>query len=65
VKTEILKVWAKERGLIADEASLETINTETFATDDAKHLRDQSQLFLLLYITKLVSSLSNHVAAYL
>jgi hypothetical protein len=54
----VLKVWASERGLLREEDDLETIRLDYFeGEEDPKHRQDQSQLFLLLYIEKLVSSL--------
>ncbi|KAK8076681.1 hypothetical protein PG994_003953 [Apiospora phragmitis] len=55
VKVDILRSWARERGLAFDEAAagadLESI--PSFPSGGNRHQRDQFQLFLLLYIEKL------------
>jgi hypothetical protein len=53
----VLTVWAKERGLIKS-GTEDTICPESLTGDDLKHRRDQSQLYLLLYIETLVSNLA-------
>jgi hypothetical protein len=56
VKAKVLKVWARERGLMENGEEPAAIRPDYFESeDDLKHQRDQSQLFLLLYIEKLVS----------
>jgi hypothetical protein len=56
VKTKVLMVWARERGFLQDNGDLpDTIRSDCLENDpDEKHRRDQSQLYLLLYIEKLV-----------
>ncbi|KAI0127860.1 hypothetical protein BJ170DRAFT_391372 [Xylariales sp. AK1849] len=61
-KGKVLKVWASERGLITDEHSPETINA--FSDDGLKHRRDQSQLFLLLYIERLMQETAETVQSF-
>lgn len=58
MKDRILRVWAKERGLSLETASAKNgIDDVNFSVDDTKHRRDQAQLFVLLYIEKLVGYL--------
>ncbi|KAI1871436.1 uncharacterized protein JN550_004430 [Neoarthrinium moseri] len=64
VKGKVLKVWAKERGLIKDELSQDTIDPNCLSGDDIKHRRDQSQLFLLLYIERLMQEAGEAVHSF-
>lgn len=56
VKVKVLKCWARERGMMQDNGGQpDTIRSDCLDGDrDGKHRRDQSQLYLLLYIEKLV-----------
>lgn len=49
-KGEILRVWAKEKGLSADGEHWDTNNTRLFE----KRRNDQAQLYVILYLEKLV-----------
>lgn len=53
IRGTILRTWAKEKGLLRDDSSLDEINNVSPQTD-AKHHRDQGQLYVLLYIETLV-----------
>ncbi|KAH6647237.1 hypothetical protein BKA67DRAFT_525068 [Truncatella angustata] len=62
VKGKVLKIWAKERGLIGDTEEPESMREGYFeAEDDVDRRRDQGQLFLLLYIEKLASTFLHHM----
>ncbi|KAI0405677.1 hypothetical protein F4802DRAFT_561520 [Xylaria palmicola] len=56
VQGTILRAWAKEKGLITDDLSVDEINNVTFCPTDAKHHHDQEQLYVLLYIETLMDA---------
>ncbi|KAH9886131.1 hypothetical protein F4778DRAFT_774114 [Xylariomycetidae sp. FL2044] len=56
VRNEILRTWAKERGLLTDDASIDEVNSVPFPHQNEKHRRDQVQLYILLYIETLMQS---------
>ncbi|KAK9770272.1 hypothetical protein SCAR479_13013 [Seiridium cardinale] len=65
VKGEVLKIWAKERGLLTEVEDPGTMRPEYLEGEfDEKHRRDQSQLFLLLYIEKLMQETSEAVQSF-
>lgn len=53
-KSEILQIWAKEKGLSSD-GKLENWDKESTRLFE-KHRNDQAQLFVILYLEKLVCS---------
>ncbi|KAI8952788.1 hypothetical protein F4801DRAFT_599250 [Xylaria longipes] len=57
----ILRAWTKEKGLITDDMSLDEINSIPFSPTDARHRRDQEQLFVLLYIETLMEAAGESV----
>lgn len=63
VKVKVLKCWARERGMMQDNGGQSnTIRSDCLDGDrDEKHRRDQSQLYLLLYIEKLIQETSEAV----
>ncbi|ETS83906.1 hypothetical protein PFICI_05782 [Pestalotiopsis fici W106-1] len=63
VKTKVLMVWARERGFVQENGDEpETIRSDCLNNDpDEKHRRDQSQLYLLLYIEKLIQEAAEAV----
>jgi gas vesicle protein len=54
VRGTILAAWAKEKGLLTDDSSLDEIDNVRFHETDSEHRRDQGQLYILLYIETLV-----------
>ncbi|ORY68434.1 uncharacterized protein BCR38DRAFT_423239 [Pseudomassariella vexata] len=54
MKHGILQNWAKERGLMRDEALLQDGNRIPLSHGGVKHEHNQSQLFVLLYLEKLM-----------
>ncbi|KAI0444648.1 hypothetical protein F4803DRAFT_236295 [Xylaria telfairii] len=56
VRGTILQVWAKEKGIITEGLSLDEINSIPFSPTDARHRRDQEQLYVLLYIETLMEA---------
>ncbi|KAK8017241.1 hypothetical protein PG991_008317 [Apiospora marii] len=69
VKVDILASWASQRGLAFDEsaaaaagADLETM--PSYPSRGNRHQRDQFQLFLLLYIEKLMTEIGDSVRGF-
>ncbi|KAI0099629.1 hypothetical protein GGR51DRAFT_392419 [Nemania sp. FL0031] len=56
VRDTILRAWAIEKGLLTDDASLDEINNVSFSQIDARHFRDQEQLYVLLYLETLMEA---------
>ncbi|KAI1124338.1 hypothetical protein F5Y10DRAFT_31356 [Nemania abortiva] len=56
VRGTILRAWAIEKGLLTDDASLDEINNVSFSQTDARHFRDQEQLYVLLYLETLMEA---------
>lgn len=54
VRGTILRAWATEKGLLADNAPLDEINNFSFSQADARDCRDREQLYVLLYLETLV-----------
>ncbi|KAK8007793.1 hypothetical protein PG989_001783 [Apiospora arundinis] len=65
VKVDILRTWARERGLAFDEsAAADMENMPSFPANGNRHQRDQFQLFLLLYIEKLMTEIAESVRGF-
>ncbi|KAI0165743.1 hypothetical protein GGR57DRAFT_448560 [Xylariaceae sp. FL1272] len=56
IRGAILHAWAKEKGLWTEGDSFEEVNNIPFAQTDGKHQRDQSQLYVLLYLETLMEA---------
>ncbi|KAI0486618.1 hypothetical protein F4859DRAFT_466279 [Xylaria cf. heliscus] len=56
VRSTILRAWAKEKGLVTDDLSPDEIKTIPFSPTDARHRRDQEQLYVLLYLETLMDA---------
>ncbi|KAH8668497.1 hypothetical protein BX600DRAFT_379553 [Xylariales sp. PMI_506] len=54
IKGSVLQTWAQERGLISDENLVETLEPSISVSDEWRQDHDQSQLFMLLYLEKLM-----------
>ncbi|GAW19180.1 hypothetical protein ANO14919_086640 [Xylariales sp. No.14919] len=52
----ILRAWAKEKGLITNDASFDHINSASFSQGGTRHHHDQGQLYVLLYIETLMEA---------
>ncbi|KAI1426104.1 hypothetical protein F5Y12DRAFT_713554 [Xylaria sp. FL1777] len=55
IRGTILRAWAKEKGLLTENASLDSINNVSPQTD-ARHQHDHGQLYVLLYIETLMEA---------
>lgn len=68
VKADILTSWASQRGLAFDEsvaaAGADLENMPSFPSRGNRHQRDQFQLFLLLYIEKLMTEIGDSVRGF-
>ncbi|KAI0874439.1 hypothetical protein GGS24DRAFT_346831 [Hypoxylon argillaceum] len=56
VRGTILRAWAQEKGLLAENASLDEVHNVSFSQTDARHCRDQEQLYVLLYLETLMEA---------
>ncbi|KAJ8125782.1 hypothetical protein O1611_g7856 [Lasiodiplodia mahajangana] len=56
VRATILRAWAIEKGLLTDDASLDEVNNVSFSQTNARHFRDQEQLYVLLYLETLMEA---------
>ncbi|RWA11806.1 hypothetical protein EKO27_g3326 [Xylaria grammica] len=52
----ILRAWAKEKGLMTNDASFDHINSASFSQGGTRHHHDQGQLYVLLYIETLMEA---------
>ncbi|KAK8108482.1 hypothetical protein PG984_014283 [Apiospora sp. TS-2023a] len=67
VKVDILTSWASQRGLAFDESTAAAADLDrmpSFPTRGNRHQRDQFQLFLLLYIEKLMTEIGDSVRGF-
>ncbi|KAK8117937.1 uncharacterized protein PG998_006218 [Apiospora kogelbergensis] len=65
VKVDILRAWARERGLAYDEsAAADLERMPSIPSNGNRHQRDQFQLFLLLYIEKLMTEIAESVRGF-
>ncbi|TGJ80791.1 hypothetical protein E0Z10_g7977 [Xylaria hypoxylon] len=56
IRSSILRTWAKEKGLLTNDSSLDELSNVSFPQTDAKHHHDQAQLYVLLYIETLMEA---------
>lgn len=54
VRGTLLRTWAQEKGLLADNAPFDDIKNFSFSQTDARACRDREQLYVLLYLETLV-----------
>ncbi|KAK8022067.1 hypothetical protein PG993_012834 [Apiospora rasikravindrae] len=66
VKVDILRSWASQRGLAFDESAdgADLANMPSIPSSGNRHQRDQFQLFLLLYIEKLMTEIGDSVRGF-
>ncbi|KAK8061115.1 hypothetical protein PG997_015336 [Apiospora hydei] len=66
VKVDILRSWANQRGLAYDESAdgADLANMPSIPSSGNRHQRDQFQLFLLLYIEKLMTEIGDSVRGF-
>ncbi|KAK7936689.1 uncharacterized protein PG986_015127 [Apiospora aurea] len=66
VKVDILRSWAEQRGLAYDESAdgADLANMPSIPSSGNRHQRDQFQLFLLLYIEKLMAEVGDSVRGF-
>lgn len=58
VKGQILRTWAKEKNLITDDEAAGDATPQATPEAEQRYRHDQAQLFTLLYIEKLVRTLT-------
>ncbi|KAI1113209.1 hypothetical protein F5Y14DRAFT_418650 [Nemania sp. NC0429] len=61
VRGTILRAWATEKGLLADNAPLDEVNNFSFSQTDESQCRDREQLYVLLYLETLMEAAGESV----
>ncbi|KAI1169949.1 hypothetical protein F4777DRAFT_592315 [Nemania sp. FL0916] len=61
VRGTILRAWAKEKGLLAEDAPLDEMDNICFSQMNAHDCHDQEQLYILLYLETLMESAGDGV----
>ncbi|KAF2963393.1 hypothetical protein GQX73_g10184 [Xylaria multiplex] len=56
MRSTILRAWAKEKGILINDLSLDEMNDISFPQTDTRHHHDQGQLYVLLYIETLMEA---------
>ncbi|KAI0532929.1 hypothetical protein GGR58DRAFT_141395 [Xylaria digitata] len=56
MRSTVLRAWAKEKGILTNDLSLDEINNISFPQPGTRHHHDQGQLYVLLYIETLMEA---------